>query len=178
MNEKENYVVEIPNTVIPHIKATTYWTADDYARLLILHNRGLSIKDIALEMNRPFGAVQQKLKKIKKKFANMRNLSNFSALKRMASEARRWNGCNNWSNCDNCPFPACVLDGYDPEFKLPRRPKMKNWSEADRQHWNELDNLPEKLDDLTLANIFRTSVDEIVRYRQTIQNAKLASEMI
>lgn len=165
--------VEIPNTVIPHLGRSINFTHDDYAQMLILLNQGKSHKEIASIMGRTVGSIDARIYRIKKKFASMRHIEawggNGSGLERMTTALKaKTNGCKYHGNCDTCPYPACVFDGFDPGWEIPVKkvPVSKRWTPTEVQHWNELERLPEPLDDTTLANIFRTTPELIREFRE------------
>lgn len=169
---RRRMVVEIPNTVISHLKKTERFTTDDYARLILLHNQGLTTKEIAQAMNRTVGAIEGRLTKIKHKFASMRKLDSWPGIERMTVSFKNGpTGCKYHANCDTCPFPACCYDGFDPTYEEPQKKKEKRWTASDIQHWNELERLPYPLDDATLANIFRTTVPVIQAFRDARRNS-------
>lgn len=159
--------VQIPNTIIPTMPKTERWTNDEYARLILLRNKGMAIKDIAQELGRTYNSVASRLKMIKRKFASMRRFPGWSGSEKLvASITSAPMGCRYHANCDSCPFPACIYDGYDPTWEPPKNPKAKHWSVSDINHWNELERIPTPLDDATLANIFRTTEDCIRNFRE------------
>ena len=160
-------VVEIPNTVIAHMRKTELFTADDYARMILLYNQGKTVPEIANEMGRTVPAITARLRKVKHKFAVMRHLPGWGGMVKLAYAMRTATmGCKWHPDCSTCPFPACTMDGYDPLWRTPKRPQNKRWSPGEIEHWNELTHLPEPLSDTVLANIFRTTVQDIVDYRE------------
>lgn len=68
-------------------------------------------------------------------------------------------GCKYSVSCLYCKLPACVFDGYDPYYHVPRRRTDKVWTSREKEHFNELSSL--ELSDQVLANIFRCSVLDI-----------------
>ena len=171
---RNRMIVEIPNTIISHLHKSERWSADDYAKLILLHNQGKTNKEIAHIMGRSVYAIDTRLYKIRHKFKSMRRLGGFNLKTTLASALKNGEtGCKYHPDCDRCPFPACVFDGYDPEYEPPKRcKKEKRWTANDIQHWNELERLPEPLSDETLANIFRTTVPNIQAFKDARRSAE------
>ena len=79
--------------------------------------------------------------------------------------SRRDLGCDYHPNCWNCPLAACILDGYDPDWKESRKDWLpKHWESEEIKHFKELEYAD--MTDEARANIFRTSVGNIRRLRE------------
>lgn len=81
------------------------------------------------------------------------------------------NGCYYHADCWTCPLPACICDGYDPQWKPSKKLTFKTyqkvWDDAEITQFHELELLD--LPDEVMANIFRTTVNEIQK-RKVMKN--------
>ena len=79
------------------------------------------------------------------------------------------NGCHYHTDCWNCPLPACICDGYDPNWKPSKKLSFKTyqkiWTDAEIQQFNELELLD--IPDKVLANIFRTTPEEVRKLKES-----------
>ena len=69
--------------------------------------------------------------------------------------AAKKTGCYYQEDCVKCELPACIHDGYDPNYDVPLVTDYEIWDLSKIRHYHELSLLD--LDLYTLANIFRTS---------------------
>ena len=168
---RQRIEVTIPNTVIKSVRKSLNFSYDDYGVMVKLYNEGKSNKEIANIMGRTVASIDAHLYRLRKEMRKIERFNRPVVANTSISRLQRFlkatnTGCKYHADCDSCPFPACVYDGYDPYWEEPRKePTVKHWTDLERQHWNELENLPVPLDDDTLANIFRTSPDMIREYR-------------
>lgn len=94
--------------------------------------------------------------------------------------AKGSNGCQFYRDCWTCPLPACICDGYDPRYKVKKNAPPKQWTSEETEHLRELRRLPGRaLETEVLANIFRTSVEEIIQkeYRLFMEGIKNGSSL-
>ena len=170
---RQRIEVTIPNTVIKSVRKSLNFSYDDYGVMVKLYNEGKTNKEIAGIMGRTVASIDAHLYRLRKEMRKIERFSRPVVVNTTASRLQKLfkasnTGCKHHIDCDSCPFPACVFDGYDPNWEIPVKkvPVSKHWTDSERQHMAELENLPEPLDDDTLANIFRTSPALIREYRQ------------
>jgi len=129
------------------------WTKNELKMIVKLWDKGKSIREIAIAVGRTEKATELKLRRMSK--MNKRPMKR--PYRRLADDEK--DGCVYHPTCDNCPYPACVHDGYEPGRATLPNPKLK-WTK------DMVDNLKalRTIYDLPiLANIFCCSPAQVLK---------------